>query len=278
MFTWRERIEPGATAYGAEWAVTDRWGGSSQGSYGEFNLAAHVGDLDEAVQTNRHRLAHELGLRLTDLRFMDQQHGCEVAVTRGTQGTRCDDDRDPGDVTELDPERHRTTGPAGPPFTPPVDGLLSGRSDEALVVLVADCAPVLLLDRAEGLVAAVHAGRPGMVGGVVPAAVARLRELGARDLEAVVGPSVCPRCYEVPEEMRDAAAAVEPAAAGVTWVGTPAIDVASGVVAQLARAAVSVRWLPGCTRETPALYSHRRDGVTGRFAGVVRLLAPEQVA
>ena len=56
------------------------------------------------------------------------------------------------------------------------------------------------------------------------------------------------------------------------------IDVAAGVVAQLVRGGVSVRWLPGCTREDPNLYSYRRDGQTGRFAGVVRLIAPEGVA
>lgn len=257
MFTWRERIEPSGTSYGVEWAVTDRHGGSSQGVYAEFNLGGHVGDLPEAVETNRHRLAYELGLRLGDLRFMDQQHGCSVAVTPGTR-------------------------PDAPVFggspAPAVDGIISGRTDEALVVLVADCTPVLLMDRTEGLVAAVHAGRPGMVGGVVTATLERLRQLGADDLEAVVGPSVCPRCYEVPAGLRDEAAQVEPTSAGVTWSGTPAIDVAAGVVAQLSRAGVALRWLPGCTRERADLYSYRRDGATGRFAGVVRLLEPERVA
>lgn len=256
MFFWRERIDPVGTDFGVEWAITDRHGGSSQAPFGEFNLAGHVGDLPEAVETNRHRLAHELDLRVADLRLMDQQHGCDVALTPGT-----------GD-------QPTGTGNAAPA----VDGLVSSRTDEALVVLVADCAPVLLFDRAQGLVAAVHAGRPGMVAGVVPATLEWLRSLGAGQVEAVVGPSVCPRCYEVPEQMRDAAAAVEPTSASVTWTGTPAVDVAGGVVAQLAREGVTVRWLPGCTREHPDLYSYRRDGRTGRFAGVVRLLAPEQVA
>lgn len=261
MYYWRERIDPSGDSFGVEWAITDRWGGSSQAEFGELNLALHVGDVEEVVRTNRHRLAHDLGLRLVDLRFMDQRHGCEVAVTPATLAAR---DGRGGSTPALS--------------APAVDGIVSGATDEALVVMVADCTPVLLLDRREGLVGAVHAGRPGMLAGVVPATLARLRELGACDLEAVVGPSVCPRCYEVPEEMRAAAAAVEPTSAAVTWEGTPAIDVASGVVAQLAREGVSLRWLPGCTREDPALFSHRRDGRTGRFAGVVRLLPPEQVA
>lgn len=266
MFCWRQRIEPTGPSYGVEWAFTDRWGGSSQGEYAELNLGLHVHDLEEAVSTNRHRLAHELGLHLTDLRFMDQQHGAAVTTTPGTRG---------GGIGGPD---------AAPPVldyvgqAPPVDGLISGRTDEALVVLVADCTPVLLLDRREGLVAAVHAGRPGMVAGVVPETVRRLRELGAGALEAVVGPSVCPRCYEVPEEMRAEAARVEPVSAAVSWTGTPAIDVAAGVMAQLAREGVTAHWVPGCTREDESLYSYRRDGRTGRCAGVVRLLQPEEAA
>ncbi|MGD8149652.1 polyphenol oxidase family protein [Ornithinimicrobium sp. Y1694] len=266
MFYWQERIEPSGTAYGVVWGITDRQGGSSEGAYASLNLGRHVGDNDEAVMTNRHRLAHELGLRLPDLRFMDQQHGAEVATTPATSSRRAD-----SHVVDL-PQR------ADSEVAPSVDGLISGSPDEALVVMVADCVPVLLVDRREGLVAAVHAGRPGMVAGVVPATLDRLAELGARDLEAIVGPSVCGRCYEVPEEMRAAAAAVEPASAAVTWQGTPAIDVASGVISQLSRAGVAVRWLPGCSREHPDLYSYRGEGSTGRFAGVVRLLAPERAA
>ncbi|MGB7818192.1 MAG: polyphenol oxidase family protein, partial [Ornithinibacter sp.] len=138
---------------------------------------------------------------------------------------------------------------------------------------VADCVPVLLADPGAGVVAAVHAGRLGMVGGVVMRALDTMRELGARQIDAVVGPSVCPRCYEVPEAMRDEVAVVSPVSAAVSWTGTAALDVASGVVDQLAGGGAVVRWLPGCAREDPTLYSHRRDGTTGRFAGLV-LLGP----
>ncbi|QFG68144.1 polyphenol oxidase family protein [Ornithinimicrobium pratense] len=269
MFFWRQRIEPNGPTFGVEWAVTDRLGGSSQGRYAEFNLGGHVGDLPEAVETNRHRLARELGLRLADLRFMDQQHGCAVALTPATGIAR-------GDGGQAAPVR---SSPLQPELiAPAADGIVSGVVDEALVVLVADCVPVLLVDRKEGLAAAVHAGRPGMVAGVVTATVHRLRELGGSALEAVVGPSVCPRCYEVPAQMRSQAAEVEPVAASVTRQGTPAVDVGAGVAEQLMREGVELTWLPGCTRERDDLYSYRRDGATGRFAGVIRLLAPEQVA
>jgi YfiH family protein len=140
-----------------------------------------------------------------------------------------------------------------------------------LAVLVADCTPVLLADPEAGVIGAVHAGRPGMTAGIIDRAVSAMRQEGAQRLVAAVGPSVCGRCYEVPEDMRAAAAAVTPEAATVSWTGTPAIDVAAAVVAQLRANDVAVHWVPGCTRESEALYSYRRDGRTGRFAGIVRL-------
>ena len=70
--------------------------------------------------------------------------------------------------------------------------------------------------------------------------------------------------------MRSEAIATEPVSGAVTWTGTPAIDVATGVADQLRRAGVvETTWVPGCSREESGLYSYRRDGTTGRFAGVI---------
>lgn len=92
--------------------------------------------------------------------------------------------------------------------------------------MVADCVPIVLVgDRAGGerpVLAVVHAGRPGVASGVVPAAVARMRGLGASSLSAWIGPSVCGNCYEVPADMRDDVAARVPAARCTTSRGTPA--------------------------------------------------------
>jgi YfiH family protein len=215
--------------------------------YAGFNLGAHVGDDLDRVQTHRALLAEQVGVPRERLVFMHQCHGVDVEVVDGPwSGT-----------------------------APPADGIVTNRTDLALAVLVADCTPVLLADRAAGVVAAVHAGRPGMVGGIVGRAVDAMRDLGASGISAIVGPSVCGRCYEVPEAMRTQAAATSPVSATVSWQGTPAVDVAAGVVDQLRSRDVAVRWVPGCTRESSDLYSYRRDPVTGRFAGVIRLLAPE---
>ncbi|EAP98635.1 hypothetical protein JNB_00665 [Janibacter sp. HTCC2649] len=240
VFFWRDDVA------GIRRAFTDRSGGVSSGEYAGLNLGGHVGDASDAVRENRFRVAGEVGVPTDRLVFMDQCHGADVAV-----------------ITEK---------PDGPLV---VDGVVTAEPGLALAVLVADCTPVLLSDARAGVVGAVHAGRPGMTKGVVPQAISAMRDLGATQISAAVGPSVCGRCYEVPLEMREEAAAVSPESRAVTWTGTPAIDVAAGVVAQLRGVGVDdITWVPGCAREDESLFSYRRDGTTGRFAGVIVRSAP----
>jgi copper oxidase (laccase) domain-containing protein len=100
-----------------------------------------------------------------------------------------------------------------------------------------------------------------------------MRDLGAAALTAWIGPSVCGRCYEVPQQLQDDVAAVEPASRASTSWGTPSLDVAAGVRAQLARDGVEVVDLARCTRESPDLFSYRRDGVrSGRQSGIIRIV------
>lgn len=240
MFFWRNDVD------GLRRAFTDRSGGVSEGAYAGLNLGGHVGDSSASVRENRARLAEGVAVDVGRLVFMDQCHGADVAV-----------------VSE------KPTGPLV------VDGVVTAEPELALAVLVADCTPILLSDVDAGVIAAVHAGRPGMTKGVVGQAISAMRDLGASRVSAVVGPSVCGRCYEVPLDMREDAAEVSPESRTVTWTGTPAIDVAAGVVAQLRSNGVDeITWVPGCAREDESLFSHRRDGTTGRFAGVIMRSAP----
>lgn len=151
-----------------------------------------------------------------------------------------------------------------------VDALAATRDDVALMARAADCVP-LLLASSGGAMAAVHAGRRGMALGVVAAAIRRLRALGSGDVTAWVGPHICGRCYEVPEEMQEEVAAVVPESRSTTSWGTPALDLGAGVRAQLAADGVTdVRVLGACTREDARWPSYRRDGEAAlRFAGVV---------
>ena len=152
---------------------------------------------------------------------------------------------------------------------PDADALVTSEAGVALLTRAADCVPVLLVAET-GQVGAVHAGREGVRRGVVQAAVARLRELGATEIRAWVGPHICGACYEVPEELRAEIAAVVPATHATTSWGTPSLDLGAGVLAQLAEAGVPAVEVGGCTREDESLHSYRRDGAAaGRLAGVV---------
>ena len=247
VFTWRRDLpaEPGGA--GVTFAFTSRRGGVECAPLGRAQPRWHHGGRRPSTSPpTGPGSPPDSALDPRHLVFMDQVHGRGVAVVDGPS---------PGEA-------------------PSVDALVTRHTELALAALVADCVPVLLADRAAGVVAAVHAGRPGLAAGVVEAAVEAMEREGAQAgaLDAVVGPSVCGRCYEVPEAMRAEVAAVSPVSATVSWTGTPALDIAAGVVERLRRAGATVTWVPGCTREDPDLYSYRRDGRTGRFAGVVRLI------
>ncbi|MEU6066613.1 MULTISPECIES: peptidoglycan editing factor PgeF [Streptomyces] len=236
------------TVNGAHFAFTDRWGGVSAVPYEELNLGGAVGDDPAAVRANRERAAKSLGIDPGRVVWMNQVHGADVVVVDGPWGSAAE--------------------------IPSADAVVTARRGLALAVLTADCVPVLLADPVAKIVAAAHAGRPGMVAGVVPAAVRAMVELGAEPSRIVArtGPAVCGRCYEVPEAMRAEVAAVEPAAHCETSWGTPAVDVSAGVHAQLERLGVHDReQSPVCTLESGDHFSYRRDRTTGRLAGYVWL-------
>ncbi len=155
---------------------------------------------------------------------------------------------------------------------PRSDAIFTGSPAVALGVLVADCAPVLLADPSAALIGAAHAGRAGLAAGVVPALVTAMCQAGASAarMRAVIGPAICGRCYEVPAELHDQVAATVPEAACVTRKGSHGIDIRAGVRSQLAEAGLAdISDDRRCTAESAELFSYRRDGRTGRFAGLI---------
>ena len=243
MFAYRDSHDA------VEVAFTDRHGGTSRGPYASLNLATGRGD-DQADGV-------EANLALVTAAFTKGGDGV-VARMRQVHGA---------DVAVVD----EATPPADPPA---VDALVTARPGVVLLVRVADCVPVLLADPDAGVVGAAHSGRPGLAAGVVPRTVEAMRALGATRLRAWVGPHVCGRCYEVPQEMQDDVAAVEPATLATTSWGTPSVDVGAGVRAQLGREGVEILDLSRCTIESPDLFSYRREGPrSGRQAGLIRRTA-----
>jgi len=239
---WQQfELAPGVMAM-----FTSRSGGVSAPPYDTLNLSGAVGDLPEAVARNRDILAAACG-GAHPVTWMRQVHGSAVSHASAAL---------PGPVAEE------------------ADALFTEFPGLPLGVLVADCAPVLIADGQARVVGAAHAGREGMAAGVVPALLSAMAAAGAAPsrMHAAIGPMICGACYEVPEQLRDRVDDAVPGAGCVTRSGTPGIDVRAGVEAQLAKAGVaSVTGDLRCTAEHPELYSYRRDGKTGRFAGVLWL-------
>jgi hypothetical protein len=226
--------------------VTTRAGGRSRAPYESFNLGDRVGDDPAAVAANRKRLATELGLAPDHVIWMEQVHGRTAAVV---------------------------DGPVAEPLEA-TDAVIATRPGLAVAVLTADCVPILLSDPEAGVVAAVHAGRVGARVGVLPAALAAMREAGAQldRVEVLLGPSVCGECYEVPADMQADVAKHLPGSASKTRKGTPGLDLRAGLWQQLAAAGVAKIGVdPRCTVEDKTLFSHRRDGTTGRLAAITWL-------
>ena len=239
-------------ARGYDWAFTRRdhpvpGAGASSGPYASFNLGGGLGDDPAAVAANRAALQTWWGPPAMPVVFMRQVHGACVCVV----------DEPPVAVPEC-------------------DALITTRPGLALAVLVADCVPVLLAAADGRAVAAVHAGRAGVCAGVVPAAVAELNRLGTspKDIRAYLGPAIGGCCYELPAKLRDQVAAAIPQAHATTRWGAPALDLPAAVRAQLASAGVDRVQADGtCAFESAAHFSYRRDGVTGRFAGLIAIRA-----
>ena len=164
-----------------------------------------------------------------------------------------------------------------------VDVLVTTLPDRPLVVLTADCLPLLAAGR--HAVGVAHAGWRGIAAGAPGALVDALVTLGERpeDLRVVIGPAIGPCCYEVGPEVVARIGAVSSTAVTRTREGTPAVDLASA-----ARELITARGVgvvddvaattgegPICTSCAPGWFSHRRDPASGRQAGIVVLRTGE---
>jgi len=216
---------------------TNRSGGVSVGAFSSFNLGDHVGDQPDAVRANRQALEKLHG----PVQFMNQVHGSRIVIIES--------------VTDEQPT---------------ADALVTGIPGVTLAVMVADCIPLLLTS--PQVVAAVHVGRRGLQNEIASKTVELMREMGAEDISATLGPAICGTCYEVSSEIHDEVVAQFPLASSKTSSGSYALDLPRALTATLISAGVeSVIDQKLCTVENKDLFSYRRDGVTGRQVGLVSL-------
>lgn len=212
-------------------AFTTRDGGFSAPPYLSLNLGAHVGDDPSAVARNRARVDEMYG----PVAYMNQSHSDVVVEVN-----------------------HATVVDA--------DALITRTPVVVLAVQTADCIPLLL--EGEGSVAAVHVGRRGLLNRITDKTLELMAE---ENVVAHIGPSICGRCYEVGQDIFDEVVAQFPLAASSTPNGTVALDLAGALAAHLTLHGVAVIRDMRCTVEDPTLFSYRRDGITGRQAGLISL-------
>ncbi len=247
-----------AAQTGVRHAFFTRTGGVSRGVYASLNLGPGSSDDAADVQENRRRAADYFAIEPALLLTGYQIHSARATTVEGPW----------------------TDGP------PEGDAIVTARPGIACGALAADCAPVLIADAEARVVAAVHAGWKGALGGVVASAVAAMAALGARPdrMVAAVGPCIGPDSYEVGLEFLDRFVAEAPGAARFFRSGAAAdkrlFDLPGFVLDRLNQAGVGAsEWIGLDTyADADRFYSNRRalhrgEADYGRLLSAIMLAA-----
>jgi YfiH family protein len=219
---------------------TNRHGGVSTAPFWSNNLALHVKDDATAVMENRLEACKKLGVSV--LVSMDQVHGTHVEIIQTPQ---------PHTIAKC-------------------DGLLTQRKGVGLMVLTADCTPVLLHDPETQTIGALHVGRKGAFDGIVPHAIKRMQHAFGtvpKTLHVWLGPSIGECCYEIDGEVLAYAKANF-----APYLQGKKLNIHALITDQLYDAGVKhICANTECTCCDRNYFSYRRDGITGRQAGVIML-------
>lgn len=240
-----------ASVPGFRHALSTRHGGVSGGPFASLNLAFHVGDNFDDVLNNRALWAEQEGFSFPNLVGAQQSHSTNVYV-----------------VTRADLRRASTRE------VPDCDALITREEDVPIVILVADCAPVLLVDPTKRVCAVVHAGWRGALAGIAGKALKVMErewECEPSEVLAAIGPCLSLENLEVGEEVAAQVEPVEPSAVvrRGEW-NKPHLDLRRLIVNDLWREGVAPKNIevsPLCPKERSDLFfSHRgQNGRTGRF-------------
>jgi YfiH family protein len=234
-------------------AVFARSGGVSEGAFASLNLSMSVPDERDRVYANRRQVYGLFGRDTDSVVHAHLVHGNTIAR-----------------VTQADNGR----------WVEHVDGLITDEPGCVLTMNFADCAPVVVVDEANGAIGLAHAGWRGTVAGVAAALVAAMSaEFGSDpgDLTAAVGPCIGPCCYEVGDDVSEAVRAAFAAPDELLPRpngGRAHFDLPEANRRQLLAAGVGEVELSGlCSAcRTDLFFSHRAEkGRTGRFGVVVAL-------
>lgn len=231
-----------------------RKGGASSGVFSGLNCGNGSSDQTDIVSINRHRVADAMGVSPEYLVGVHQAHTADVITVTGP----------------LDEK-------------PRADAMVSATPGVALGVLTADCQPVLFADHEAGVIGAAHAGWRGALDGVLEATLDAMESLGANreDINAVIGPSISQRAYEVGPEFLDDFMAEDPQNSRFFAGGEGdrmMFDLPAYGLHRLRSAGIGhAEWTRHCTySDEDRFYSYRRsthrsEADYGRLISVIRL-------
>ncbi len=166
--------------------VAGKNGGFSTGDFKGLNLGFGTDDKPENVLKNRQALSESLGIPLDWFVFPQQTHSANVAIVDNSNLGQGVFNRD---------NAIRNT-----------DALITNLKNIFIVIQVADCVPILLFDKENRVIAAIHAGWKGTLQEIVKITIAKMKEtFGSKpqDIIAAIGPSIGSCCYEVGGEVRE---------------------------------------------------------------------------
>lgn len=229
--------------------ISNRHGGISPKPYDTLNLALHVGDDPINVLKNRTILSEEYHFILENLIYMDQTHSDNIHIVEDTAINKIEN----------------------------CDAIITNQRNIPLMVMVADCIPVMIYDPQNRVIAAVHAGRNGTFKDIAVKTIQKMHEHFQTNFHEVLvglGPSIHDCCYEVGTEIVD----IVQRSFGEKYIKTRAsktyLDLQTLNFDRLTEAGVDPKHIeisPVCTSCDTNYFSYRREHITGRFAGVIKL-------
>ena len=229
--------------------VTDRYGGVSKKPYDSLNLALHVGDDVKDVLENRILTSEKYHFPIKNLVYMNQVHGNRVVMIEDAMNNRIDD----------------------------CDALITNKRKIPLMVMVADCIPILFYDPVKNAIGVAHAGRNGTFLRIAQKTVMKMQEAygcEVKDIIVGLGPSIRSCCYEVDKSLADICTKSFSDAYVMIREDNYFLDLQALNYAQLLGVGIEAAHIeisPSCTACDTNYFSYRRDGLTGRFAAYAML-------
>jgi polyphenol oxidase len=208
------------------------------------NLAYHVNDIKENVDKNRETVAKLLGYKKEDLVYMNQVHGNNVQVVSKNSPKLIDN----------------------------CDAIITNEKDLPLMVMVADCIPILIFDEIQGVIAAIHAGRNSTFLKITQITANKMiNEFNCKveNMKVIMGPSIHKCCYEVSEELLN----IVKTSFGEKFCDGKNIDLHGINIMLLEDLGIKhIRVSDICTKcSNEPFFSFRKNNRTGRFAGIITL-------